>query len=124
MRVTAVLLFGLLAANCTPAPPPPAETSDASGYGVPGALDRARIKTAIVEEKLRTALLPAMRAHGIDMWIVLDRENHLDPVHYEIGGGVFGGVRSAYIFYDSGGAEPEKIVPILDRALGAVEVSA
>ena len=42
------------------------------------------------------------------MWIVLDRENHPDPLHDEIGGG-FGGVRSAYIFHDSGGTEPEKI---------------
>ena len=108
MRLTSVLLPGLLAAGCTPAPSPPPDSADDSGYGVPGALERARIKTAIVEEKLRVALLPAMRAHGIDMWIVLDRENHYDPLHEEIGGG-FGGVRSAYIFHDSGGAEPEKI---------------
>ena len=107
VRLTAVLLCGLLA-GCTPAPSPAPDTAAGSGYGVPGALERARIKTAIVEEKLRTALLPAMRTHGIDMWIVLDRENHPDPLHEEIGGG-FAGVRSAYIFFDSGGAEPEKI---------------
>ena len=108
MRFFAVVLCGLLAVGCTPAPSPAPASSDDSGYGIPGALERARIKTAIVEEKLRTALLPAMRAHGIDMWIVLDRENHPDPLHEEIGGG-FAGVRSAYIFYDSGAAEPEKI---------------
>ena len=79
MRLIAVLLLGLLAVHCTPAPTPPPDSPDDSGYGVPGALERARIKTAIVEEKLRVALLPAMRAHGIDMWIVLDRENHPDP---------------------------------------------
>ena len=108
MRLIAVLLLGLLAVHCAPAPSPPPDSPDDAGYGVPGALERARIKTAIVEEKLRVALLPAMRANGIDMWIVLDRENHPDPLHDEIGGG-FGGVRSAYIFHDSGGAEPEKI---------------
>ena len=108
MRFPAVVLFGLLAANCTPAPSPPPADPDDSGWGVPGALERAQIKSAIVEEKLRTALLPAMRTHGIDMWIVLDRENHPDPLHDEIGGG-FAGVRSAYIFFDSGGTEPEKI---------------
>ena len=108
MRLALVLLFGFLAAGCTPAPAPQPDAPDDSGYGVPGALERARIQTAIVEEKLRTTLLPAMRAHDIDMWIVLDRENHPDPLHDEIGGG-FGGVRSAYIFHDSGGAEPEKI---------------
>ena len=107
MRSTVVLLLGLLI-GCAPPPPPPADPADGFDYGVPGALERARIRTAIVEEKLRTALLPAMRAHGIDMWIVLDRENHPDPLHEEIGGG-FAGVRSAYIFFDAGGAEPEKI---------------
>ncbi len=111
MRSTVVLLSGFLAlalASCTPAPSPAPDAPDGSDYGVPGALERGRIKTAIVEEKLRTALLPAMRAHDIDMWIVLDRENHPDPLHEEIGGG-FAGVRSAYIFFDGGGTEPEKI---------------
>ena len=108
MRFFAVVLCGLLAAGCSPTPSPPPAASEDSAYGIPGALERARIKTAIVEEKLRTALLPAMRAHGMDMWIVLDRENHPDPLHEEIGGG-FAGVRSAYIFFDSGGTEPEKI---------------
>ena len=107
MRSTVVLLLGLLI-GCASPPPPPPDPADGFDYGVPGALERARIRTAIVEEKLRTALLPAMRAHGIDMWIVLDRENHPDPLHEEIGGG-FAGVRSAYIFFDAGGAEPEKI---------------
>jgi Xaa-Pro dipeptidase len=62
----------------------------------------------MVQEKLDTALLPAMRAHGINMWIVLDRENHLDPVHEELGGG-YAGVRGAFIFFDQGKDKPEKI---------------
>ena len=36
--------------------------------------------------ELDTALLPAMRNHGIDMWIVLDRENNVEPLHGELGG--------------------------------------
>ena len=99
----------LLVFACTSPPSsPPEVVASRAGYGIPGALERARIKRAIVEEKLDTALLPAMRAHAIDMWIILDRENHPDPLHEEIGGG-FAGVRLAYIFYDSGGEEPEKI---------------
>lgn len=107
MRLTSVLLSCVIAGCTAPTPPAP-DVSDAADYGVPGALERARIRTEIVEEKLRMALLPAMRAHGIDMWIVLDRENNPDPLHEEIGGG-FAGVRSAYIFFDTGAAEPEKI---------------
>jgi Xaa-Pro aminopeptidase len=74
----------------------------------PGARERFEIKNAIVREKLNTALLPAMRRNGIDMWIVLDRENHLDPLHEELGGG-FAGVRGAFIFYDNGGPKPDTI---------------
>jgi Xaa-Pro aminopeptidase len=49
-----------------------------------------------------------MRNHGIDMWIVLDRENNPEPLHDELGGG-YSGVRAAFIFFDSGGDNVEKI---------------
>jgi Xaa-Pro dipeptidase len=75
---------------------------------VPNSRERFATKNAIVREKLDTALLPAMRSHGIDMWIVIDRENNMEPLHSELGGG-FAGVRGAFIFYDGGGAKPEKI---------------
>ena len=75
---------------------------------IPGAQARFAIENAMVREKLNTALLPAMRAHGIDMWIVLDRENNSDPLHAEIGGG-FSGVRAAFIYFDGGADKPEKI---------------
>ena len=53
-------------------------------------------------------LLPMMRRHDIDMWIVLDRENNDDPLHAELGGG-FSGVRAAFVFFDNGSDTPEKI---------------
>lgn len=87
--------------------PPPARSA-AEEYGVPGSRERFEIRNNIVREKLDTALLPAMRRHGIDMWIVLDRENNPEPLHEELGGG-FSGVRAAFIFYDRGGDAPEKI---------------
>lgn len=77
-------------------------------YGVPNSAEQFRLKTAMVQQKLDTAVLPAMRNHGVDMWIVLDRENHLDPLHDELGGG-YAGVRGAFIFFDSGSDKPEKI---------------
>lgn len=76
-------------------------------YGIPGSAERFDLEAAIVREKLDTALLPAMRAHGIDMWIVLDRENHPDPISESLGGGT--GVRTAFIFFDNGSDKPEKI---------------
>jgi Xaa-Pro aminopeptidase len=77
-------------------------------WGIPDAKERFEIHKAIVLEKLDTALLPAMRAHAIDMWMVLDRENNDDPVHDELGGG-YSGVRAAFIFFDNGGDKVEKI---------------
>ena len=49
-----------------------------------------------------------MRAHGIDMWIVIDRENNEEPLHDEVGGG-YPGVRGAYVFYDRGEDGIEKL---------------
>lgn len=77
-------------------------------YGVPGSKERFEIRREIVADKLNRALLPAMRKHDIDMWIVLDRENNSDPLHDELGGG-FSGVRAAFVFFDNGSGTPEKI---------------
>ncbi|MFK7831323.1 MAG: M24 family metallopeptidase [Congregibacter sp.] len=80
----------------------------APGYNVPGSKERFAIQKALIEEKLDASLLPAMRKHGIDMWIVLDREYNPDPLHVELGGRGTG-VRAAYIFFDDGSDKPEKI---------------
>ena len=82
--------------------------SSAPDYGIPGTKERFEIQKAIIADKLATSVLPAMRNHGFDMWIVLDRENNPDPLHVELGGG-FSGVRAAFIFFDGGGDLPEKI---------------
>jgi Xaa-Pro aminopeptidase len=85
-----------------------AEVSAGAAYGVHEAKERFEIKKNIVSEKLEAALLPAMRNHGIDMWMVLGRENNPDPLHYELGGG-FAGVRAAFVFFDDGVDQVEKI---------------
>jgi Xaa-Pro aminopeptidase len=85
-------------------------------YGVPGSAERFDLEAAIVREKPDTALLPAMRAHGIDMWLVLDRENHPDPISESLGGG--SGVRTAFMFFDNGSDKPEKIY-LSSHELGA-----
>lgn len=77
-------------------------------YGIPNSRERFEIQKALISDKLEKALLPAMRKHGIDMWLVLDRENNPEPLHVELGGR-FSGVRAAYIFIDNGSDKPEKI---------------
>ena len=58
-------------------------------------------------EKMRRHLLPLMRAHDVDLWIILSRENAPDPALELFGGyGITGwyGHRNAYLFYDTGSA--------------------
>jgi Xaa-Pro aminopeptidase len=83
-------------------------TLTAESLGIPGERERYALRKAIIAERLNTTLLPAMRQHGIDMWLVLSREFHPDPVLEEIGGG-WPGVRNAHIFFDNGGDVPEKV---------------
>ena len=79
-------------------------------YGIPNSRERFEIQKALITDKLEKALLPAMRNHGIDMWIVLDRENNYDPLQAELAGyGAYSGVRASYIFFDNGSDVPEKI---------------
>lgn len=85
----------------------PALSADPA-YDIPNSKERFELRRAMVADKLDRALLPAMRNHGIDMWIVLDRENNSDPLHAELGGG-FSGVRAAFVFFDNGSNTPEKI---------------
>lgn len=85
-----------------------AAAPDPVNYGIPNAKERFEIQKSIISDKLGKSLLPAMRNQGIDMWIVLDRENNPDPLHVELGGG-FSGVRAAFIFFDNGSDMPEKI---------------
>ncbi len=68
--------------------------------GIPSEKDRYLIQRDLVIRKVNSLLLPLMRKHDIDMWIVMDREYNPDPFAVEIGGQ--GGVRNAHIFFDYG----------------------
>lgn len=89
-------------------PAPAAQRPTAQDYGIPDSKQRFEIQNALIAQKLDAALLPAMRAQKIDMWIVLDREGNPDPLNTELGGRGTG-VRSAYIFFDTGGDKLQKI---------------
>jgi len=51
-------------------------TAAADDYNIPASKERFELRRNMVADKLNKALLPAMRNHNIDMWIVLDRENN------------------------------------------------
>lgn len=75
---------------------------------IPGARERYETTRELIDRRLDSVLLPAMREHSIDLWLVLSRQHNEDPMLAEIGGG-WGGVRNAYLFFDNGGDQPEKI---------------
>lgn len=60
-------------------------------------------------DKFDQVLPAAMRAHGIDMWIVAMRENNWDPLYDDLGRGYANPV-GYYVFTDRGG-------PRIERAL-------
>ncbi len=67
--------------------------------------ERTEREWTVKAEKMREHLLPLMRAHRIDLWIILSRENAPDPALELFGGyGVTGwyGHRNAYLFRDAG----------------------
>ena len=73
-------------------------------------LIRARTERewTIKADKMRRHLLPLMRRHDVDLWIILSRENAPDPLLELFGGyGVTGwyGHRNAYLFFDAGAGE-------------------
>lgn len=73
------------------------------------ALRRLMHEWEVKLEKMERHLQPAMRAAGIDMWIIMSREFNVDPMLQMFGDyGISGwyGHRNAYVFYDAGGAEP------------------
>ncbi len=96
---------------------------------VPGAGQEARrrweIQRQIRLDKFDQVLPKAMRAHGIDMWIVAMRENHWDPLYDDLGRGYATGV-GYYIFTDRGGDRVERAAlgvdgPLLEQS-GAYDI--
>ena len=67
--------------------------------------ERTEREWTVKADKMRRHLLPLMRRHEIDLWIILSRENTPDPLLELFGGyGVTGwyGHRNAYLFFDPG----------------------
>jgi Xaa-Pro aminopeptidase len=75
--------------------------------------ERMQREWATKLEKLETTLQPLMQRHGIDMWIIVTRENDPDPMVQLFGDYVStsSGHRNASIFFDPGDGQPlERII--------------
>ena len=58
-------------------------------------------------DKFEQVLPQAMRANGIDMWIVAVKENHIDPLWEDLGRGYISGM-GYYVFTDRGADRIER----------------
>ena len=90
------VIFGLMCALVTAWP---AEAQEARR--------RWELQRQIRLDKFEYVLPVAMRAHGIDMWIVAVKENHYDPLWNDLGRGYITGI-GYYVFTDRGGDRIER----------------
>ena len=79
----------------------------------------------IRKDKFDRVLPAAMRAHGVDMWVVMQKENAPDPLWEALGRGYTGSV-GYYVFTDRGGDRIERaalgVSGYLLEACGAYDV--
>jgi Xaa-Pro aminopeptidase len=62
----------------------------------------------IRRDKFDRILPSAMRDNGVDMWLVMQKENQFDPMYEDLGRGYVGSV-GYYIFTDRGGDRIERV---------------
>ena len=83
----------------------------AAGTVQPAAAQEARRRWETMRQirldKFELVLPAAMRAHGVDMWIVAVKENHYDPLWEDMGRGYVSGI-GYYVFTDRGGDRIER----------------
>lgn len=103
-RCLSLAVVALVAACGTPAPP--ADTAPVETITPASLREHTELEWALKADKMRRHLIPAMRAHGVTLWVIMSRENAVDPAIELFGGsGITGwyGHRNAYLFYDRGG---------------------
>ena len=90
-------------------------TSTAASAQQPPTLTPELVRSRVEREwrvkarKMRELLQPVMRRHGIDLWVIMSRENAPDPAIELFGGnGITGwyGHRNAFLFRDPGDGKP------------------
>ena len=79
----------------------------APGADAQEARRRWEMQRQIRLDKFDQVLPRAMRAHGIDMWIVAVKENHREPLWEDLGRGYVSGI-GYYVFTDRGGDRIER----------------
>ncbi len=99
-----IFVVTLLAA-CAPAPSATG-TPDTDTMTPASVRARTEREWSLKADKMRQHLIPLMRKHGVNLWVIMSRENAVDPTLELFGGsGITGwyGHRNAYLLFDRGG---------------------
>src|SRR5687768_8331023 len=75
--------------------------------------EQQTVREAWLKKRLETMLLPMMRQHKVEMWIVVNEEFHADPVTAYIAPPLpYVGRRDFFIFADRGGDKLERLAVV------------
>ena len=111
MNPRTIPLLAILAASvaaCSPAGAPSTSSDDGTPQLLPWSEQMAVRDAWLV--KRHEMLLPMMRRHGIDMWIVVNEEFHDDPLtEYVAPARPYTGRRDIFVFVDAGDAGLRKV---------------
>jgi len=105
-RYLPVALVAVAVACGTPTPAPSTHAPPVEAITPASVREHTELEWVLKADKMRQQLIPTMRAHGVNLWIIMSRENAVDPALELFGGsGITGwyGHRNAYLFYDRGG---------------------
>jgi hypothetical protein len=103
--IAVVLLFAAACSSSTSVSSVSSEASASAPLSPASVRARTEREWTVKADKMRKHLLPLMRKHKIDLWLIMSRENAPDPVLELFGGlGLTGwyGHRNAYLLYDAG----------------------
>lgn len=80
---------------------------------LPTVREQLQIRERWLTTRLETMLLPMMRRHKVDMWIVTNEEFHTDPVVPYVAPPIpYQGRRDFFVFTDRGGEQVERIAVV------------
>jgi hypothetical protein len=112
LRVLVAVTF-LLPAGCAQQPTASTQATGTGELTAASVRERTEREWTVKAAKMRAHLLPLMREHDVDLWVIMSRENAPDPALELFGGhGITGwyGHRNAYLFHDAGEAGLETTV--------------
>ena len=78
-RYLSLAAVALVAACGTPSPTPSTNAPPAEAITPASVREHTELEWVLKADKMRQHLIPTMRAHGVNLWVIMSRENAVDP---------------------------------------------